>query len=84
MQKAKYHLSIKVTKTFDQHDRCNQRLFKGVKTLKSHGAEASYCEAVYKSKTWFAFCRLLWQQFEPRHRQLKVGHRMALSFQTTS
>ncbi len=84
MQKAKYHLSIKVTKTFDQHDCCNQWLFKGVKNWKSHGAEARYCEALYKSKTWFAFYSLLWQQFEPRHRQRKVGHRMALSFQTTS
>ncbi len=57
MQKAKYNLSIKVTKTFDQHDRRDQQLFKGVKNLKSHGIEAStmhsYCEAMYKS--WVAF-----------------------------
>ncbi len=30
LQKAKLNLSIKVTKTFDQHDRCDQQIFKGV------------------------------------------------------
>ncbi len=58
MQKAKYNLSIKVTKTFDQHDRRDQQLSTGVKTLKSHGIEASTmhgnCEArfEYETKTW--------------------------------
>ncbi len=28
VQRAKYNLSIKVTKTFDQHDRHDQQLFK--------------------------------------------------------
>ena len=57
MQKAKYNLSIKVTKTFDQHDRRDQQLFTGVKTLKSMVLKPvqlyGNCEAMYKS--WVAF-----------------------------
>ncbi len=57
MQRAKYNLSILVTKAFDQHDHCDQRRFKGVKTLKGHGIEAnvmhSYSEVMYN--TWVAF-----------------------------
>ncbi len=58
MQKAKYNLSIKVTKTFDQHDRHDQQLFKGVKTLKSHGIKASTinCEAMHKS--WVSLLKI--------------------------
>ncbi len=50
MQKTKHDLSIKVTKTFDQHDGRDQQLSKGVKTLENHRFEAntvhSYCEAI--------------------------------------
>ena len=53
MPKAKHNLwSIKVTKSFDQHDHCDQQIFKGVKTsqciLTEANAMHSYCEAMWE------------------------------------
>ncbi len=48
VQNAKYNLSIKVTKNFDQDDYCDQQLLLGVKTTKRPWYWSQYNAVILK------------------------------------